>query len=250
MNVVGNLTRRAAPGPVRMTDLPGLDRLRAGHRHRSSPWPLVGFTLQFGITNILNLAYGDLMTASAYIGWVGQPITAAASAESLCSPARRLGAIASVLLNSVDLHTVSAPRHKLCSAWGHRDPLGGRHHPELRCWRSAGRYVLHLPVQRRGATVHPLGFDLSTSQLWGTWGSPAWSSSYVICSPTPDAPGQGDAGHRGQPEPGPGPSGIATERVVDAAWLILGVCSAAWPAWCSSSTQPPSRPPAAMGSSS
>lgn len=30
----------------------------------------VGFTLQFGITNILNLAYGDLMTASAFVAYL------------------------------------------------------------------------------------------------------------------------------------------------------------------------------------
>lgn len=27
----------------------------------------VGFTVQFGVTNILNLAYGDVMTASAFV---------------------------------------------------------------------------------------------------------------------------------------------------------------------------------------
>ncbi len=30
----------------------------------------VGFTMQFGITNILNLAYGDIMTAAAFIGLI------------------------------------------------------------------------------------------------------------------------------------------------------------------------------------
>jgi branched-subunit amino acid ABC-type transport system permease component len=30
----------------------------------------VGFTLQFGVTNILNLAFGDVMTASAFVGYV------------------------------------------------------------------------------------------------------------------------------------------------------------------------------------
>lgn len=30
----------------------------------------VGFTVQFGVTNILNLAYGDVMTASAFMGYV------------------------------------------------------------------------------------------------------------------------------------------------------------------------------------
>ena len=57
----------------------------------------VGFTLQFGITNILNLAYGDLMTASAYIGWVVNQ-HGGSVAESLLAGAG-FGAIASVLLN-------------------------------------------------------------------------------------------------------------------------------------------------------
>jgi branched-chain amino acid transport system permease protein/neutral amino acid transport system permease protein len=30
----------------------------------------VGFTLQFGVTNILNLAFGDVMTASAFVGYL------------------------------------------------------------------------------------------------------------------------------------------------------------------------------------
>ena len=30
----------------------------------------VGFTLQFGVTNILNLAFGDIMTASAYVAYL------------------------------------------------------------------------------------------------------------------------------------------------------------------------------------
>ena len=30
----------------------------------------VGFTLQFGVTNILNLAYGDIMTASAFVAYL------------------------------------------------------------------------------------------------------------------------------------------------------------------------------------
>jgi branched-chain amino acid transport system permease protein len=30
----------------------------------------VGFTVQFGVTNILNLAYGDVITASAFVAYV------------------------------------------------------------------------------------------------------------------------------------------------------------------------------------
>ena len=57
----------------------------------------VGFTLQFGVSNILNLAYGDLMTASAFAGYAvnhaGGNIP-----ESLAAGAG-FGALASVLLN-------------------------------------------------------------------------------------------------------------------------------------------------------
>src|SRR6185312_11328958 len=30
----------------------------------------VGFTLQFGVTGVINFAFGDLMTLAAYIAWV------------------------------------------------------------------------------------------------------------------------------------------------------------------------------------
>jgi branched-subunit amino acid ABC-type transport system permease component len=57
----------------------------------------VGFTLQFGVTNILNLAYGDIMTAAAGVGYLvnkdGAPI-----AVSLVAGAA-FGAAFSVLLN-------------------------------------------------------------------------------------------------------------------------------------------------------
>ena len=29
----------------------------------------VGFTMQFGITNVINLAYGDVMITSAYVAY-------------------------------------------------------------------------------------------------------------------------------------------------------------------------------------
>lgn len=57
----------------------------------------VGFTLQFGVTNILNLAFGDLMTASIYVAYVvtehGGSIWLAMAA---CAA---FGALASALLN-------------------------------------------------------------------------------------------------------------------------------------------------------
>jgi len=59
----------------------------------------VGFTMQFGITNILNLAYGDLMTASAFVAYVvnsfGLSIWIGIVAGGI------FGAVASVVLNRV-----------------------------------------------------------------------------------------------------------------------------------------------------
>ena len=59
----------------------------------------VGFTLQFGVTNVLNLAYGGVMTAAAFIAYLvaqagaGLAVTVAAGAL--------FGAVASAALNRV-----------------------------------------------------------------------------------------------------------------------------------------------------
>src|ERR1700687_4233819 len=57
----------------------------------------VGFTLQFGVSNILNLAYGDLMTASAFAGYAVNQ-AGGSIPESLAAGAG-VGALASALLN-------------------------------------------------------------------------------------------------------------------------------------------------------
>src|SRR5258707_13648339 len=57
----------------------------------------VGFTLQFGVSNILNLAYGDLMTASAFVGYAVNQ-AGGGIAESLAAGAG-FSALASTLLN-------------------------------------------------------------------------------------------------------------------------------------------------------
>jgi branched-chain amino acid transport system permease protein/neutral amino acid transport system permease protein len=57
----------------------------------------VGFTLQFGVSNILNLAYGDLMTASAFAGYAVNQAGGSVP-ESLAAGAG-FGALASMLLN-------------------------------------------------------------------------------------------------------------------------------------------------------
>jgi branched-subunit amino acid ABC-type transport system permease component len=57
----------------------------------------VGFTLQFGVTNVLNLAYGDLMTAFAFSAYVAN--RAGLNIWACLALAAVLGAISSLLLN-------------------------------------------------------------------------------------------------------------------------------------------------------
>ncbi len=57
----------------------------------------VGFTLQFGVTNILNLAYGDIMTAAAFVAYL---LTRAGFSVWLALVAgAAFGSVFSVLLN-------------------------------------------------------------------------------------------------------------------------------------------------------
>ena len=57
----------------------------------------VGFTLQFGVTNILNLAYGEIMTAAAFVAYL---VTSAGISVWLALVADgAFGAVFSVLLN-------------------------------------------------------------------------------------------------------------------------------------------------------
>jgi branched-subunit amino acid ABC-type transport system permease component len=57
----------------------------------------VGFTLQFGVTNILNLAYGDIMTAAAFVAYL---VTSAGLSVWLALVVgAAFGSIFSVLLN-------------------------------------------------------------------------------------------------------------------------------------------------------
>ena len=57
----------------------------------------VGFTLQFGVTNILNLAYGDVMTAAAFVAYL---VTSAGLSVWLALVAgAAFGSVFAVLLN-------------------------------------------------------------------------------------------------------------------------------------------------------
>ena len=59
----------------------------------------VGFTLQFGVSNILNLAYGDVMTVSAFMAYLVNA-TGAGIWLAICAGAAT-GAVVSVLISTL-----------------------------------------------------------------------------------------------------------------------------------------------------
>jgi branched-chain amino acid transport system permease protein/neutral amino acid transport system permease protein len=121
----------------------------------------VGFTVQFGVTNVLNLAYGDVMTASAFAayamsrvgigGWwsllIGGLFGAVFSAglnRFLYTPFIKRGASLFVMI-IVTISVSLITQNLLQAIWG----------PNF--------FSLQLSP---GATIHPLGMIFTVSQLY------------------------------------------------------------------------------------
>ena len=120
----------------------------------------VGFTTQFGVTNILNLAYGDVMTASAFVAYVANSAGLNPWWGLVCGGL--FGAVFSFLLNRVVytpyirrgsklfvmiIITISVSlivQNLLQVIWG----------PQF--------YSIHVDA---GSTIHFLGMVFTTSQL-------------------------------------------------------------------------------------
>ncbi len=176
----------------------------------------VGFTLQFGITNILNLAYGDMMTASAYIGWVVNQ-HGGSVAESLLAGGG-FAAIASFLLNRLIYTPFLRRGTSLFGMVIVTLSVGVIIQNALLAIGGATFFTYQFNV---GATVHPLGFDLSTSQLVIiAIAVVAMAVVQLLLSQTRLGKAmRATAANRSLAQA----SGIATDRVVDAAWLISGL---------------------------
>jgi branched-subunit amino acid ABC-type transport system permease component len=121
----------------------------------------VGFTVQFGVTNVLNLAYGDVMTASAFAayamsrvgigGWLSLligglfgAIFSAVLNQFLYTPFIRRGANLFVMI-IVTISVSLILQNLLQAIWG------------------TNFFSLHLSP---GATIHPLGMVFTVSQLY------------------------------------------------------------------------------------
>jgi branched-chain amino acid transport system permease protein/neutral amino acid transport system permease protein len=176
----------------------------------------VGFTLQFGITNILNLAYGDTMTAAAYIGWVVNQ-HGGSVAESLLAGAG-FGAIFSFLLNRVIYTPFLRRGTGLFGMVIVALSVGVIVQNALLAIGGATFFTYQFSV---GATVHPLGFDLSTSQLV-IMAIAVTGMLIVQLLLSQTRLGKAMRATAANPSLARA-SGIATDRVVDAAWLMSGL---------------------------
>jgi branched-subunit amino acid ABC-type transport system permease component len=175
----------------------------------------VGFTLQFGVTNILNLAFGDTMTAAAYVGYLVNK--AGASVVLSVVAGGVFGAVFSLLLNRVVYTPFIRRGTKLFGMVIVTLSVGVIIQNALLAIGGATFFTYKFDV---GATVHPLGFDLNTSQL-AIIGLAIAAMAVVQLLLTQTRLGK--AMRATAANPGLAQvSGIATDRVVDAAWLISG----------------------------
>ena len=175
----------------------------------------VGFTLQFGITNILNLAYGDLMTAAAYVGYVVNH-HGGSVAESLAAGAA-FTAVFSLLLNRLVYTPFVRRGTSLFGMVIVTLSVGVIIQNALLAIGGATFFTYHFNV---GATLHPLGFELSASQLMIMGLAVA---AIVVVQLLLMRTRLGKAMRATAANPGLAQaSGIATDRVVDAAWFISG----------------------------
>ena len=175
----------------------------------------VGFTLQFGVSNILNLAYGDLMTASAFAGYAVNR-AGGSIPESLAAGAG-FGALASMLLN----------RYVYRRFVRHGTKLFGMVVVTL----AVGIIIQNILLGAYGATffsysfsagsqVHVLGMVFTTSQLMIVGLSVV---VMILVQLLLTRTRLGKAMRATAANPGLAQaSGIATDQVTDLAWLISG----------------------------
>jgi branched-subunit amino acid ABC-type transport system permease component len=121
----------------------------------------VGFTVQFGVTNVFNLAYGDLMTCGAFVGyfvtqhhfsvWVG--MLAAAVAVALASVALNRALYAPLLRRGTGLFAMVIVTIS----------MGLIIQNLLLAWLGSG--IFSYPILA-GGTHHFAGMVFTATQLW------------------------------------------------------------------------------------
>jgi len=175
----------------------------------------VGFTLQFGVTNILNLAYGDIMTAAAFVAYL---VTSAGLSVWLAlTTGAAFGSVFSVLLNryiytpfvrrgtrlfGMIIVTIAASlilQNSLLAIFG------------------ANFFSLHMP---RPASVHVAGMVFTTVQL-AIIGIAVAAMLVIHVLLRYTKLGKAMRATAADPDLARN-CGIATDRVIDIAWAISG----------------------------
>lgn len=176
----------------------------------------VGFTLQFGVTNIINLAYGDLMTACAYIGYLVNQ-HGGSLAESLLAGAA-FGAIVSLLLNRLVYTPFLRRGTKLFGMVIVTLSMGVVIQNTLLAVGGATFFSYKLNA---GQTLHPLGFELTRQQLIiiGLAVAAMVTVQLILTRTRLGKAMRATAVNPSLAEV----SGIATDRVIDVAWLLSGL---------------------------
>jgi branched-subunit amino acid ABC-type transport system permease component len=181
----------------------------------------VGFSVQFGISNILNITYGSLMTLAAYVGLV------------LIS--HGVNAWLALVLGAVVVGIVSVVYHRVLLA-----PLvrrGTRAIAMVIVTVSAGIILQYVIVaiagpdsqsygEQSGSTLHLLGFTLSAGQvaIIGLTTAAMLSLHLLLTRTTLGKAMRATSSNRTLARS----CGISTDRVSDIAWLISGsLCGAA-----------------------
>ena len=176
----------------------------------------VGFTLQFGVTNILNLAFGDIMTAAAFMGYIATKNGVSIWLALVIGGA--FGALFSVLLNRL-LYTPFVR---------HGTKLFG-----MIIVTIAVSLIIQNGIQAiwgpnffslkfsPGHSYHVLGSMVFTTAQFGIMGIAVGSmlGVYALLRYTK----LGKAMRATASDPALARScGIATDRVIDVAWLLSG----------------------------
>ncbi|HWF57788.1 MAG TPA: branched-chain amino acid ABC transporter permease [Candidatus Dormibacteraeota bacterium] len=181
----------------------------------------VGFSVQFGISNILNITYGALMTLAAYVGY------------ALVN--RGVNAWLALVIGAIVVGVVSVAYNRVLLA-----PLvrrGTRAIAMVIVTVAAGivlQYVIvaiagpdsHSYGEQSGATLHLLGFTLSAGQvaIIGLTAAVMLALHLLLTRTTLGKAMRATSSNRTLARS----CGIATDRVSDIAWLISGsLCGAA-----------------------
>jgi branched-subunit amino acid ABC-type transport system permease component len=181
----------------------------------------VGFSVQFGISNILNITYGALMTLAAYVGY------------ALVN--RGVNAWLALVIGAIVVGVVSVGYNRVLLA-----PLvrrGTRAIAMVIVTVSAGiilQYIIvaiagpdsHSYGEQSGATLHLLGFTLSAGQvaIIGLTAGVMLALHLLLTRTTLGKAMRATSSNRTLARS----CGIATDRVSDIAWLISGsLCGAA-----------------------